>query len=258
MKDSEGSVDYQYAAKLRDGSIHEYDDINDILQLENFGVRSITEISLSLRRSSTTALARTIDLEFKNGNLDPESWTSMKLAVIGDSRDWVSATAADLEDRIGRIKQISWQYVISRPWFFLIPLIVGISIIPFILVNLPIGVDTVDRLSELERFYSEGQISNGVEAIIFIERYSIENEQKPMVRIVTLVSSAFGVPIALVLLVALLAPKIFHPYVFYWGDQRDEVDKWRSVIKIIWVTLVLGVVASLIAGMMLQSCLSTS
>src|SRR5687768_17234870 len=83
-------------AALRDGSLIESDNVDDILSLENAGSKRITRLVLTYDDGKEIN-DWSIDLIFQDAKVSARSWNSIITQVTGESRDWAFLAAADLE-----------------------------------------------------------------------------------------------------------------------------------------------------------------
>jgi hypothetical protein len=62
----------------------------------------------------------------------------------------------------------------------------------------------------------------------------------------------FALPYLVFAVAFYLIPRLTFSYVFYWGDAIARYDKRRSVAKIFWTVVVLGIFVSVIGGLILR------
>lgn len=239
-----GTYSPEIEVHLSDGSIIETQEIEDVLALENSGNRTID--SINLRIDSLETKNWSILVRFQNGRKNKKSWVSSEYEIFAESRDWVFICSSDIEDRIKRCRTMSFDYITSQRWFLIVPLFLGVLLTTF--TNQYIG-PAKDVADKLQNAYDVGVIKNSIEAIIFVEKtkntYSFLHDTLPF-------CIAFISPMIVFAIVGLILPKFYPSYNFYWGDYIPFFDKKRSVVKLIWTVVILGVLASLIAGLILR------
>lgn len=234
------------SVKLKDGSLVEVKDLDQVLSLENAGSKAIKRLSMAFKDDPDTNQWQ-VRVEFLDGFSNTENWNSVRFQVVGASRDLVFLAAAELEERLRKTRIVSWPYLASRRWFgSLIPMLVVVVVMSFFLDNF--GTES-DALFQLEEAYQGGSVENATEALIFFERAKLEGRGFRF-------SLMFGVimvlPFVIVFGGGYVLSWLFPAYNFYLGDYVAYYDKRRSVSRIVWGVFVLGVVASLIAGLILQ------
>ena len=238
--------DPDIAVKLKDGSLVEVKDLDQVLSLENAGSKAIKRLSMAFKDGADPNQWE-VKVEFLDGYSNTENWNSVRFQVVGASRDLVFLAAAELEERLKKTRIVSWPYLASRRWFgSLIPMLVILVLMPLFLNNL--GTET-DALSQLEEAYQGGSVENATEALIFFERAKQEGRG---FRFSLMFGSIMALPFVIVFGGGYVLSWLFPAYNFYLGDYVAYYDKRRSISRIVWGVFVLGVVASLIAGLMLR------
>jgi hypothetical protein len=232
-------------AKLKDGSIIEADNIDQILANDNGGQKELTRLSLQWDQGKDDSPCR-LKIIFQSGQLNPKSWDSIFYEVTGNSRDAVFVLASDLDDRLQKTKIRSWPYIVSRPWFIIIPIIISMVLV---VSYSGLNTQTHSAIDALEQAYKSGKIVNPIESLIFYERAKLENSSS---RFLIFMLSSFLIPFFIVQLFSTLYPKFSMSYVFYWGDLIGKFDKRKNLQRIFWIVIVLGVIASIIAGLFLR------
>lgn len=102
---------------------------------------------------------------------------------------------------------------------------------------------------ELEQAYQSGKIKNAIEALIFLEK---SREKFSLLNLIWPIIIGASIPFGAFLLISVVLPRISLSYNFYWGDHMAILDKRKSWVKIFWTVIVLGIVASLIGGLILR------
>jgi len=227
-------------ATLLDGSIIEAPVVDDILTLENAGSRQVKKLLLQYNDGKEPADYQIV-LTFQNADKEPDSWTSIKLKVVGQTRDWAFLAAADIDERLKKIKQMSSSFIINSRWFQIVPMVISVIVIILILPTMSRTSSVADAL---EKAYQSGAIKDPIEAIIFTERERSKSS-----------GTVFMVPMIVALIVPWLASWILGKilnviapsYNFYWGDYVGYYNKRRSAQNIFWTVIVLGIVVSIIS-----------
>lgn len=234
------------SAKLSDGSLIESEDVSDILTLENEGSKAVERITINFDDGKETKV-HGIEVEFQDGVKNPEGWTSVRYSVVGASRDWAFLAASELEERLRKTKTVASAYRLRTPWFMLIPMVLWIVLMVFgsslFLADKQQGV-------RLETAYKNGQIRDAIEALIFLEKDRATQQLEG--KVITVAILSMLLPAALSWAVYRLVPRVYPSYHFYWGDYMVVYDKRKSTMRIFWTVVVLGVLVSLIAGLLLR------
>jgi hypothetical protein len=102
----------------------------------------------------------------------------------------------------------------------------------------------------LETAYKNGVIKDPIEALIFLEKARAANHFG--LKFVGVMILVFAVPFAVASGVSFVLPRLYPSYNFYWGDYIARYDKRRSNLRILWTVVVLGILVSLVAGLLLR------
>jgi hypothetical protein len=233
-------------AKLSDGSLVESDDVNDILTLENEGSKAVERIKVNFDDGKETK-DHSIEVEFQDGLKNPEGWTSVSYSVVGTSRDWAFLAGSELEERLRKTKSIPSAYLVRTRWFIFVPMILAMVLSLWVsttfLEDRSLGVS-------LETAYKNGQLKDPIEALIFLEKRRAAQHMGGKFFAVMMLS--FSLPAALFWVMSRLLPRVYPSYNFYWGDYKVFYDKRKSTMRIFWTVVVLGVLVSLVAGLLLR------
>jgi hypothetical protein len=236
--------DLKIQTKLKDGSLVDYKNVDELLASENGGQKAVTRLSLMCDDGHEDAKSF-ISVEFCDGAANPLSWDSTTLSVVGESRDAVFVAAADLDDRVKKTQTRAWPHIVSRPWFTIGGMIV--ATITFLVLSTFFSASK-SAVQQLQVEYEAGQIGNPIEAIIRLEQLKTS---EPFYQIMLLLTR-FVLIWGIVGFFHYFGPKIAKSYVFYWGDAVAAYDKTRGMVKVFWTTIVLGLVVSVLSGWMLQ------
>jgi len=225
---------------LRDGSIIESSSADEVFTLENNGSRRITGVHVTVA-PKVESDDWVIHVGFEDGSVNEKSWESASLHIVGASRDWAFVTASDLEERMRRVRLVSFDAIFgSRSSIIIVPvLFVG---------SMLLSTNFVQHNSHLllQKQYESGQLHNPIEALIALEK--IKNAQELwtfplMMGFITIV------PIAIFVCLAKLLPLIRPSYNFYWSDYCAQYDRRRQIRRSVWTVVILGFVVSVAAAM---------
>jgi hypothetical protein len=97
----------------------------------------------------------------------------------------------------------------------------------------------------LQTLYETGVLTDPVKAMIELER--MRNEKTPG-GFLRMMGVSLGIPLVLLVLAPVILPWIRPSYNFYWGDYVAIFDKRRQRRNVIWTVLVLGLIVSIVAG----------
>jgi hypothetical protein len=227
---------------LRDGSVIESDKVDDILSLENAGTKRIQRLSLNFDTGMENPDWK-ISIQFEDAEKNPRSWTSISTKVVGQTRDWAFLAAADIEERIKRVKSLAPIYIMENRYFVLVP-----TFLSFILVLMAMQpiYNYGSAADKLESAYKSGAITNPIEAMIFLER--AKEASQNIITILPLLLLAFFAPLVLLFGLGRLLTAIAPSYNFYWGDYITYLNKRKSAQNVFWTVIVLGIIVSLISA----------
>lgn len=147
-------------------------------------------------------------------------------------------TAAELDDRLSKTKIISWAYLGSRRAVMSLVLVVFIALSSLFFSLF--GGKGIDLLEQLHR---EGKMTDPIDAMIFLERnrYTFRGSAMPMML-------AMAAPLLFIFGGVALLAKLFPAYNFCWGDYVPVFEKRKSMTRVFWTVVVLGLLVSLAAG----------
>jgi hypothetical protein len=234
--------------KLKNGSIIECQNIDDIFSIENAASKSVEYIKIDFIPNDDTKSEWSISINFQNPFVSRESWNSVNFVVSGDSRDWVFVTTTDIEERIKKTKTtIPYHLLFSKKEeILLVCTIIGATLCVISYYS-DINYFQSIALNDLKLRHKEGFLKDGIEAISILE--FLLNKYKMEQRLYTIKSLIIFVsPVILGYLLSSLMRWLCPPFNFYWGDNISILDRKRNASKIIWAGLGIGILASLIAG----------
>jgi hypothetical protein len=239
-KITSGAPELAIEATLNDGAIIDFDKTDDLFTLENAGTKRIQKISIKLSGSVDNA-PWSISVLFQDGVLNKKDWTSISFIILGTSRDWAFVTASDLEDRIKRIKAVSFEALLSNKWAVIWVMVASMVLMVFLTAQFSPSRNTHILL---QKQYDAGQLHDPIQALIALER--IKNEQSMLNELWPMLAS-FTLPLML-LGSSTVASKISPSYNFYWGDYVGYYDRRRQFQKVIWTVVILGLLVAVAAN----------
>jgi hypothetical protein len=231
---------YHARAVLKDGTVIDTQNVDEVFQLENGGMRAIQKVELATA-ASPPASDWSIGVTFQDGNSNIKSWESVQMEISSASRDWAFVTAADLEDSIRRTKILAWDPLQTSRLATFITLIVGMLLITWISPYLGMSSTTDVQLKER---YEAGEFKDAIEALIFIESRKAESLKTVQWFMPLLFAIPFIVGWVFVRCMMFLRPS----YNFYWGDYITKYDRQKKFGNAVWTLVVLGIVVSVAAN----------
>lgn len=234
-------------ATLQDGTIIETSVVDDILALENAGSKQVKKVTLEYKDKKEDPANYKISLEFQNADRNPTSWVSIDLNVVGQIRDWAFLAAADIDERLKRVKQLSSSFIVNNRWFVIVPMVISISIMPFVL---PSSFSAPAAIDKLEKAYQSGVIKDPIEAMIFLERAKNDSTARWVYFLPTILS--YGIPWLIFWGLGKIFSVVAPAYNFYWGDYVSYYDKRRTAQNIFWIVIVLGIVVSIVSAYIMR------
>lgn len=235
-------------ANLKDASVVSTKSIDEILSLENGGAKQITKVNLNIRDAEKDA-KHSIEVTFRNGYRDATSWISMALLVQGEDRDWVFLAADEIEDRLKRLRRLGVEYLAAHR--LILPILMGVCVLlAFSFLIIFTGSAVRDALAQIEEKVSAGQELNPVSVLLQIEQ---AKQARNLWGILPVLLCTVAVPLVLVYLISELLPRLLCSYHFCWGEYTSVYERRRSRAKIFWISGVLAVLISIIAGLIVKN-----
>lgn len=232
---------FSLEATLKDGSIIHFDKTDDLFGLENAGQKKVQKISISLNELSAES-PWDISVVFQDAAVNEKDWTSISIKIIGNSRDWAFVTASDLEDRIKRIKAISFEAFFSGRWSVM--WIMMLSCVSMIIVTAQFTPINQTHLL-LQQQYDSGLIRDPIQAIIALEK--IRNSRS-LFGVLMPMLGGFVAPAVCILIFSFIAPRVSPSYNFCWGDYIAYYERRRQIQTVIWTVVVLGLIVAIAAN----------
>jgi hypothetical protein len=147
-----------------------------------------------------------------------------------------------------RTRATSALVLINNPFFYFVPVFIGIFVLMPIMMQYTIQRDTAANL--LQEAYNKGDLQNPIEALIFLEKARVSQDSSLSFTLIMIVS--MGLPLAFSGVLYLILPRIFPSYNFYWGDYMALYDKRQGRVKVFWTVIVLGILVSIAASLILR------
>lgn len=107
------AVTPKITAKLKDGSLVESENLDDVLSLENGGQKAINRLVLVWNDGSDRPKG-SITVRFEDCAANTKGWESISVSVIGESRDAAFVAAADLDERVKKTRSLGAIWSIGR------------------------------------------------------------------------------------------------------------------------------------------------
>src|SRR4051812_19145601 len=105
----------------RNGVIAATDSLDEVLSQENTGSGEIVRLKLEFRKAKTPYRIRGefgVMLEFINVDVEDEPRSiAIRFSIDGQTRDWVFVTSTVLEERVTKIKRLSFNQLNRRGLF---------------------------------------------------------------------------------------------------------------------------------------------
>ena len=226
------------------GVITELNDIDSIFLFENDGSSFIHRIGFLISNQDNTNDKYKIFLSFTNllysnekGNKDK----SISFQIEGTDRDWVFITTSQIEERIKRVKKISYN---PKTMIFIIIFIIMNILMIFTYSSFDAINNRTTDLVYIEQQWNSNKIDNVGQLVI--DLYKMGNK------------NYFAIPIWItflpfLLLIPLLPLNgliyyLFPLYNFYWGDYVRIYDRKKNIKNIIWIGVVLAIIVSVFSS----------
>ena len=231
----------RYTVKLKDGAIVETATLDDIFQIENIGNKLIREISTEL--SSTHPVGRcAIQVDLVDGAANEKSWNSATYTVSGDTRDWAFVAAAELDERLKRMRVFAWEAIFASK---LTTLLAMLAAMVMALVGASYFKPPDKTHVELETMYKAGKLSNATEALIALERIKANRSEIDLL----LPLMSMWVVMAIVFFgAAYLLPRLSPSYNFCWGEYTTYYEKRVRLRTAVFTLVVVALVVSIVAN----------
>ncbi len=252
-----------FKIKFRNGVIADTNSIDDVLNQENAGSSQIIRLKALFKNSSENEDI-SVEFEFINADLDEETtYTSARYSILGNSRDWVFVTSTILDERFAKVKrfapnQLSGKGANKSVRQLLLPLL---TVFIMISVMIPLILITENKKQTenpgllLEQAFKKGEITDPIEALIFIEKGKPSGKtQLKELKPVFFILGGF----ASLIVLALFFLKFYPIYNFCWGDYTELFNRKESVRKFILTVIIVGIVVSFIGGILANLWKSTS
>lgn len=229
--------------RLKDGSVVDITQVEDIFALENSGEKSIHAVSLHWQLcSKDNEPTHQVDVEFQNGGANEKNWNSITYRVSGPTRGWAFVTASEIDERIKRTKQLAWEGIFASKWIFSVTMMLA-TFTAFLLIAYLTPQEQYHVA--LERLYKAGELKDPIDALIRLEQ--LKSERNPYTAVYPILGT-YGVIGGLGLLFGWLLPKISPGYNFCWGDYTQKYEKTKRLRTAFWTLVVLATIVSVAAN----------
>lgn len=215
-------VKLNFTVTYKDGLVESKPDLESILEDENIGDRRCIELKIEASVGKDILFPKhRCTVEFIDASEKEESWRSVSISVTSLDRDWALILINTLEERIERIRRLSWAYwTKSRQAarFTVYPFMLALG---FIFLTSLGGVygDRESALDDIEARYFQGELTEPQLAIALARNdLSVGSIEAPL----PLILPALGLLVLFVLIERVSS--VFPSYVFYWGDNVDRVN----------------------------------
>lgn len=235
------SADFSMRIKLKDGSVVNASAFEDLFALENSGAKLIHEVGLSWKLGEGDA-SHKVDIDFKNGAENEESWTSISYCVYGATRDWAFVTASEIDERVKRTKLISWQHLFASKWMTAVGMIVATFAT---LILMTYFTPQEQYHVTLEKLYQSGELKDPIVALIKLEQLKSERNPSSAMYPMLATYAVLGLLFALLFWVM---PKISPSYNFCWGDYLQVYERSRRLRSAFWTLVVVATLVSIAAN----------
>jgi hypothetical protein len=237
----------RFTARLRDGSVIECDQVEDLLSLENAGSRAIQKLTLIFDDGKDVS-DWGILVRFQDGDRNPASWNSVDLEIVGQSRDWAFVAASDLDERVRRVKRMPYQFILRNKWAIWLPLVAGLVLMTIVLSLIPANDGAA---TQLEAAYGAGTVKDPIQAMLLLEK--AHEAYSPYLRNMLIMGVAWVAPLLVSWSVGKVIPIVAPSYNFYWGDYVQYYDRRRTMQFVFWSVVVLGVIVSVISAYVVRA-----
>lgn len=236
--------------RTENGTIYEFDIIDEIFSLENIGEKSIDFLFVSIgnieRGENADESNKESDwmIRIRFQKLSSKQYLhtpTIQLEVVGPTRDWVVLTAAELEERIKRTQNFSPTRYLSHSATPFVAMFLMLALLTGVLIVAP----TPEPIHHtLENLRASGQIKDAIDAVIAAERLKQPNTANREGLFVWAVGGLIGIAVAISLLPR-LAKLIGRPYEFLWGEYVAAHQRRKGIESTIWIVVVLGIVVGI-------------
>ncbi|MDP3270231.1 MAG: hypothetical protein Q8M49_00105 [Limnobacter sp.] len=231
--------------RTENGTIHEFDSIDEVFALDNIGEQFVNHLYLSIGNSDLTkrvdALSSepewSVSVQFERISLRRHAETpTIRLDVIGPTRDWVVLTAGELEERIKRTHSISIARYFSDSNMSFITIFLLLAFMAGLLMTVPTPEPIHQKLEGLR---ANGQIKDAVDAVIAAERLKQPDQAIRDTIFRRLIGGLIGLAFFTVILPR-FAMAIGRPYEFLWGEYVAVNQRRKAIESTVLIVVVLG------------------
>jgi lysylphosphatidylglycerol synthetase-like protein (DUF2156 family) len=276
--DAAVAVTESYELQFFNGAVSTTSDLGEILAQENHGSARIVRLVVKINALNTSPPAA-IELHFRDlGELDEEK-RAVSLLVQAGSRDWVFVTTSLLEERLNKIRRISFSKLITGRAFTVA--LIG-SLYAFLAFgatsevsrySYPVPEPIWQQQDSLSRQLREAQkkslLKDGTEAVILVQELQERADQRmrqarddwekkadawakknKRIPIWARALLFFVTPLAILGAYWVFLQRYYPLYNFCWGDYLDVFNKKESARRFLIIVVLVGVVVSFIGGIL--------
>ena len=217
----------EFTVKYQGGAITQAGSLDDILTQGNIGSTAVVRLTFKASDLIENPL-HTVRVEFADPDRNDSDWLSMHFAILGQDRDWVLVAGSELEERIRRVRNISWTHVMkSRTGSSVMMMAATIGVIVSMIVAASVfDFPSRNYITDVEQAWLSGELTDAIEAAIRLERGRTESS-----------SPASGwwifiAPLFLLLIVVVaqtLIPRLAASYHFVWGDYIASYNRRKNL-----------------------------
>ena len=229
--------------KLKDGSVVNAVELEDVFLLENSGEKTINAVGLhwelGLDGENPT---QKVDIDFQNGTENKKNWDSVSYLVLGSTRDWAFVTASEIDERLKRTKQIAWESIFAKKWIFSALML----LFTFIVLLTSAYFTPQDQYHiTLDKMYGAGQLKDPIDALIVLERLKAEKSHMTAIYPILVTYIVLG---GLIAIFTWVLPKVSPSYNFCWGDYTIKYEKTKKLRTAFWTLIVIGLIVAITAN----------
>ena len=272
------SVETQFTLRFLNGSVGSPTTLDEILSQENGG--SILIVGLEIAVSDGPYLKQVHDpvnpyvsLEFRRlATTQPVAPISYK--ILGNDRDWVFVTSSLLDERIARIRRVSFLPAIlefSDTSYRLLFLGLALSLallITLLLIStglVPSSSSSSGSISsaailtavgQVESAWRSGNVSDPVEAILLLHRLEAQVSQSQPVVLPANVILPLSSFLLMFCLYGLSFRYFFPSCNFLWGDYVKEFDRKSGQGLFVFQGVIVATLVAVLGGLILTALTS--
>lgn len=254
--DPSSPVEARFEIKFRNGVISNPNSLEELFSLENIGSGAIVKVEsdLSINVNNSSSTIKLVFVDVDDSSITGSDAITYK--ITGDDRDWVFITSSQLDERIARVKRFAPNSLLvggkkRNTRLLLLQLVVLFPLMfsSFFFSTQKKSDSTVQAINELETRWQDGEFDNVPEFLLELERVKLELDPTYNPR-VFISDPVLLIPLGLIaLLIVLLGIAYVFPfYNFIWGDYVRIYEKRKTLGRIIFGSVVLALIISILAN----------